>query len=74
MNRLYIPAAASGRAISASSYAPARELAEWKKRLHDAWPRVQVLHVESGGVDVVPQLGDIPARSRPGRARRAQPR
>jgi starch phosphorylase len=58
VNRLYIPAANSEREISATSYAPARELAEWKARLEEAWPRVQVLHVESGGVDAVPQIGD----------------
>jgi len=53
VNRLYIPAASSESVISASSYAPARELAEWKSRLKAAWPKVQVLHVESGGVDAV---------------------
>ena len=58
VNRLYIPAASSESVISASSYAPARELAEWKSRLKAAWPKVQVLHVESGGVDAVPQIGD----------------
>ena len=58
VSRLYIPAANSGRDISASGYAPARDLSAWKSRLIEAWPRVQVLHVESGGVDVVPQIGD----------------
>jgi len=58
VNRLYIPAAHSERQISASGYAPARELSAWKGVLREAWPRVQVLHVESGGVDVVPQIGD----------------
>ena len=58
VTRLYIPAAQSERAISASGYAPARELSAWKARLIEAWPKVQVLHVESGGVDVVPQIGD----------------
>jgi starch phosphorylase len=58
VERLYIPAALSERATSASSYAPARELAEWKTRLTEAWPTVHVVHVESGGVDVVPQIGD----------------
>jgi starch phosphorylase len=58
VNRLYIPAAQAEREISASSYSPARELSQWKARVKEAWPRVQVLHVESGGVDVVPQIGD----------------
>ncbi|MCU1469798.1 MAG: glgP [Glaciihabitans sp.] len=58
VTRLYIPAAHSERAISVSSYAPARELSEWKARLMAAWPKLQVTHVESGGVDAVPQIGD----------------
>ena len=58
VTRLYIPAAQSEREISGSSYAPARELSQWKARLTAAWPRVHVVHVESGGVDVVPQIGD----------------
>jgi starch phosphorylase len=58
VTRLYIPAASSENAISASSFAPARELSEWKARVGAAWPRVQVMHVESGGVDAVPQIGD----------------
>ena len=58
VNRLYIPAAHSEREISASSYAPARELSAWKARVTAAWPKLQVTHVESGGVDSVPQIGD----------------
>jgi starch phosphorylase len=58
VNRLYIPAADSEREISAGGYASARELSAWKARLAAAWPKVHVLHVESGGVDAVPQIGD----------------
>jgi starch phosphorylase len=58
VNRLYIPAAHSHAAIAEGSFAPARELAEWKQRVTEAWPKVQVRHVESGGVDAVPQIGD----------------
>jgi starch phosphorylase len=58
VNRLYVPATLAGREISASGYTPARELAAWKARVTAAWPKVQVLHVESGGVDAVPQIGD----------------
>jgi starch phosphorylase len=58
VERLYLPAAAAERAISADSYAPARSLAEWKTRVTAAWPKVTVTHVESGGVDAVPQVGD----------------
>jgi glycogen phosphorylase len=58
VTRLYVPATQAEREISASGYAPARELSAWKARLRAAWPKVQVLHVESGGVDAVPQIGD----------------
>jgi len=58
VERLYIPAAAAEEAISAGAYQPARELALWKTRVTAAWPDVTVTHVESGGVDAVPQVGD----------------
>jgi starch phosphorylase len=58
VNRLYIPAANSEREITASSYQPARDLAAWKAKVTAAWPKVVVTHVESGGVDAVPQIGD----------------
>ncbi|QHO71225.1 alpha-glucan family phosphorylase [Marisediminicola antarctica] len=59
VTRLYVPAAEAERTISAKSFAGARELASWKQRVFDAWPLVAVTHVESGGVDTVPQVGDI---------------
>ena len=59
VTRLYVPAAEAERAISENSYDGARALAEWKQRVHEAWPRVSVTHVESGGVDAVPQVGEI---------------
>jgi starch phosphorylase len=58
VERLYIPAATAEEAVSAASYQPARELAAWKARVTEAWPAVTVTHVESGGVDAVPQVGD----------------
>ncbi|MEO7124372.1 MAG: alpha-glucan family phosphorylase [Lacisediminihabitans sp.] len=58
VERLYLPAAHSERAVVADSYAGARELAAWKARVIAAWPHISVPHVESGGVDAVPQLGD----------------
>jgi starch phosphorylase len=58
VERLYIPAAHAEETISAASYQPARELAVWKARVTAAWPGVSVTHVESGGVDAVPQVGD----------------
>ena len=59
VTRLYVPAAEAERTISAKSFAGARELAAWKQRVRDAWPLVAVTHVESGGVDTVPQVGDV---------------
>ena len=45
---LYVPAAASSRALSDSDgFGPARELAAWKKRVIAAWPQVRIEHVES---------------------------
>jgi starch phosphorylase len=58
VERLYLPAAHAGRAASASSYAAARDLAAWKTRVRAAWPAVHVAHVESGGVDATPQVGE----------------
>jgi starch phosphorylase len=58
VQRLYVPAAVAERVISADDYAPARDLAAWKAKVIAAWPRVSVAHVESGGVDAVPQVGD----------------
>ena len=58
VERLYLPAAAADRAISAKSYQPARDLAAWKAKVEAAWPSVHVTHVESGGVDASPQVGE----------------
>lgn len=58
VQRLYMPAAAAERAITADGFRPAKELAAWKSRVASAWPSVHVAHVESGGVDAVPQVGD----------------
>jgi starch phosphorylase len=58
VNRLYLPAAHAESTISASAYEPARELADWKRKIRDGWDGVQVVHVESGGVDSTPQVGD----------------
>jgi starch phosphorylase len=45
---LYVPAAASSRALTDSDgFGPARELAAWKKRVIAAWPQVRIEHVES---------------------------
>ena len=45
---LYVPAAASSRALAdGSGFGPARELAAWKQRVQAAWPQVRIEHVES---------------------------
>jgi glycogen phosphorylase len=58
VERLYIPATGSRRALVENSYAAAREFSAWKQRIVAAWPGVVVGHVESGGVDSVPEVGD----------------
>jgi starch phosphorylase len=58
VERLYLPASRAEAAISASGYTPAKELAAWKQRVTAAWPQVHVTHVESGGVDATPQVGE----------------
>jgi glycogen phosphorylase len=58
VERLYVPSAQAEAKISADNFAPARELAAWKSRVRAAWPGVRVTHVESGGVDAAPQVGD----------------
>ena len=51
VNRLYTPAAESGRHASADDFAAARTAARWNERVRDAWPSVHVEHVD--GRDVV---------------------
>jgi starch phosphorylase len=54
---LYGPAAAASRSMSASGFAAARALAEWKQRVAKEWPSVGVSHVESSGVGDTPEIG-----------------
>ncbi len=58
VERLYTPAARAERAVTVDRYQPACDLADWKAKVREAWPRISVTHVESGGVDAVPQVGD----------------
>lgn len=58
VTRLYVPAAESERRLTADGFAAARGLAAWKARVRAAWPGVEVTHVDAGGVDAVPQVGD----------------
>jgi starch phosphorylase len=59
VRRLYAPAAASAERMAANDYAAARELAAWRRKVLDVWPKVAVLHVDSqlSGSDGA-QLGD----------------
>jgi starch phosphorylase len=55
VDALYVPAAYSSRSLASHEYAPARDLAQWKQRVIQAWPQVRIEHVEAdaGG----PSLG-----------------
>jgi starch phosphorylase len=52
LERYYKPAAARGRRFADGGYALAKELAEWKRRVAAAWPRVQLQPVSLPGRDV----------------------
>ncbi|QDZ14068.1 alpha-glucan family phosphorylase [Humibacter ginsenosidimutans] len=55
---LYLPAAEEATGLGSDGYGGARRFAQWKARVTAAWPDIAVLHVESGGVDAVPEVGD----------------
>jgi starch phosphorylase len=57
VHQLYSPAAASSRELAASSFAPARQVAEWRRTVQERWGDVRVVHVEAGGVGDAPQVG-----------------
>ncbi|HEX5535480.1 MAG TPA: alpha-glucan family phosphorylase [Actinomycetales bacterium] len=59
VERLYLPAAVSARQMDGPTYEGAKELAAWKRRVHQHWAAVHVDHVESGGLGDVPQLGEV---------------
>ncbi|HUG51766.1 MAG TPA: DUF3417 domain-containing protein, partial [Terrimesophilobacter sp.] len=46
------------RTLVADSFAGARSFAAWKEHVTSNWWQVAVGHVESGGVDAVPEVGD----------------
>ena len=58
VTRLYQPAAVAARRITESDFAGGRELAAWKGVVSSGWGGVSVVHVESGGLAAVPQVGD----------------
>ncbi|GAB2601342.1 glycosyltransferase family 1 protein [Streptomyces capparidis] len=57
VERLYAPAARAHRQVAADGGAGARDLAAWKARVRQAWPRVAVDHVETTGLEDAPELG-----------------
>ncbi|MET4157869.1 alpha-glucan family phosphorylase [Agromyces sp. PvR057] len=57
VEELYRPAAEQAERVAADNDRGAKELAAYRDRVREAWPRVQVRHVESGGVDA-PHVGD----------------
>ena len=54
----YLPAAHAERAVGADGFAPAADLAAWKRRVRAAWSGVAVVHVQSGGVESNPHVGE----------------
>jgi starch phosphorylase len=68
----YGPAVRQGRALAANRYRSAKELAAWKKKIHELWPSVALRRVDealqavSAGskvrIEVAAQLGDLSPR------------
>ncbi|WP_108250125.1 alpha-glucan family phosphorylase [Planctomonas deserti] len=58
VQRRYMVAAASERVLENDDRSAARRLAAWKRRVSHSWPQVHVTHVESGGLDGTPEVGD----------------
>ena len=58
VQELYTPAHHFAVQLDAHGFVAARALSAWKQKVSAAWPQVAVAHVESGGLDAVPQVGD----------------
>lgn len=58
VENLYLPASRAERRMTADDGAPARALAAWVAHVRGSWPEVHVTHVESGGVDASPHVGE----------------
>ena len=56
--QLYGPAARAGWALDGETYAGARDLAAYKRKVREGWSSVHVDHVESSGVSDSPQIGE----------------
>jgi starch phosphorylase len=57
VQQLYIPAAASSRAMAEGEYAAARDEATWRAHLLANWHGVRVAHVEATGAGDTPEIG-----------------
>ncbi|KAA1248879.1 glycosyltransferase family 1 protein, partial [Mycobacterium simiae] len=62
VERYYVPAAQSRRKTIGAvdggvEFSPARELAAYRQRVQDAWPRIEVTDVDSTGLPDTPLLG-----------------
>ncbi len=59
VHQLYTPAAVASRSLATDSFAPARQLAQWRADVTGRWSDVQVVHVEAGGIADTPQVGSV---------------
>ncbi len=51
-DQLYRPAAEHYRRLAEHDYAGARQLADWKRRIRDAWPRVDLRLMEDASAEI----------------------
>jgi glycogen phosphorylase len=58
VQRLYQPAAVSGRAARANDFAGTRAIASWIDAVRSGWNGVHIDHVESHGLADEPQIGE----------------
>ncbi|MGW6335623.1 alpha-glucan family phosphorylase [Nocardia rhamnosiphila] len=55
--RYYLPAAAAARRITGENLRGAREMAEYRRRVDNAWPQVRVAQVDAAGLPDAPVMG-----------------
>ncbi|HEY1968815.1 MAG TPA: alpha-glucan family phosphorylase [Pseudonocardia sp.] len=53
----YLPAAKAAKVVESADYAGARQLAEYRQRLNNCWPRVRVGGVDASGLPDTPVVG-----------------
>jgi starch phosphorylase len=53
-DRFYIPAALRALDLDKDDFKGARELAAWKRRVREAWPKVRLAEVHAGSTDALP--------------------